>query len=210
MSISVLIVDDYEVVRDGLVALLADPEIEVVGQAATGAEALRLAAQIHPQIVMLDVRMPDIDGFQIMRQIAELSPDSHIVVLSAFDNPTYVARAVTLGASDYILKGARRDEMISSIKAIARGDRSRHSALWRKIEGILRSASGVALSHAELTVREAQVLRHLALGLSNKEIGLSLDISIETVKEHVQNILRKMHVVDRTRAAVEAVKHGLV
>lgn len=210
MSITVLIVDDHEVVRVGLVEMLADPAIEVIGQAATGAEALQLAAQMHPQIVLLDLRMPDMDGFAILQQMPEISPDTQIIVLSAFENPTYVARAVTSGAKDYLLKGAKKVELIASIKAVASGDRTRQSPLWRKIEGLLRSTTSATLSNAELTVRETQVLRHLALGLSNKEIGLSLEISIETVKEHVQNILRKMNVVDRTRAAVEAVKQGLV
>lgn len=210
MSISVLVVDDHEVVRLGLAMLLDDPEIDIVGQAATGEEAVRLAAQSRPNIVLLDVRMPDIDGFEILERIEKVSPESRTIVLSAFDNPTYVARAVTLGASDYILKETHREELIAAIKAVARGDLSRQSALWRKIEAVLRSTSAIGVVDGALTVREAQVLRHLALGLSNREIGISLEISIETVKEHVQNILRKMHVVDRTQAAVQAVQKGLV
>jgi DNA-binding NarL/FixJ family response regulator len=210
MSISVLVVDDHEVVRIGLVHLLTDPEIEVAGQAATGDEALRLAKETHPTVILLDVWMPDIDGLELIERIAAVSPDSRIVVLSAFDNPTYVARAITLGASNYLLKGIGREELVAAIKAAAAGDTSRQSSLWRNIEGILRSTSAITRSDAALTTREAQVLRHLALGLSNREIGRSLEISIETVKEHVQNILRKMQVIDRTQAAVEAVRQGWI
>lgn len=210
MSISVLIVDDHEVVRLGLLNLLLDPEIEVVGEAANAQEAVRLAGQTQPQIILLDVRMPDSDGLDILGELKSVAPHARVILLSAYDNPTYVARAITLGASDYVLKGASRTELLTAIKAVAGGDLSRQSALLRKIEAVLRSTSGTTTAETALTIRESQVLRHLALGLSNKEIGRSLSISIETVKEHVQNVLRKMHVVDRTQAAVEAVKQGLV
>lgn len=210
MSISVLIVDDHEVVRLGLLSLLEDPEIEVVGQAATGSAAIELASQLKPQIVLLDVRMPDVDGLEILDQLRTVATETRVIVLSAYDNPTYVARAITLGASDYLLKGTGRAELLAAIKAVAGGDMSRQSPLLRKVESVLRSTSDSTLAEATLTVRESQVLRHLALGLSNKEIGRSLSISIETVKEHVQNVLRKMQVVDRTQAAVEAVKHGVI
>lgn len=210
MSISVLIVDDHEVVRLGLLNLLNDAEIEVVGQANSAPTALQFAKETQPQIVLLDVRLPDMDGLEVIDHLREVSPQSRVIVLSAYDNPTYVARAITLGAHDYVLKGSGRAEILAAIKAVASGDRSRQSALLRRIEAVLQSTSDAPVQGASLTTRESQVLRHLALGLSNKDIGRSLSISIETVKEHVQNVLRKMGVVDRTQAAVEAVKQGLV
>ncbi|MBL9122437.1 MAG: response regulator transcription factor [Planctomycetaceae bacterium] len=210
MSISVLIVDDHEVVRLGLQTQLAEPDIEVVGQAQDAKAAVALATQVRPQIVLLDVRMPDTDGLDLLEELRTIVPDSRVIILSAYDNPTYVARAITLGASDYVLKGSGKAELLASIRAVASGDRARQSALVRRIEAVLKSTSEAPVSGAALTTRESQVLRHLALGLSNKDIGRSLSISIETVKEHVQNVLRKMGVIDRTQAAVEAVRQGVV
>ena len=210
MSISVLIVDDHEVVRLGLQTQLAEADIEVVGQAQDAKSAVALATQTQPQIVLLDVRMPDTDGLDLLEELRTIAPHSRVIILSAYDNPTYVARAVTLGASDYVLKGSGKAELLASIRAVASGDRSRQSALVRRIEAVLQSTNEAPVSGAALTTRESQVLRHLALGLSNKDIGRSLSISIETVKEHVQNVLRKMGVIDRTQAAVEAVRQGVV
>jgi len=182
MPIKVVIADDHEVVRRGLVSLLAGSEVKIVGEASSGDEAVKITKKLKPDVVLLDIRMQGKDGLAALEKIRADMPNVRCVMLSTFDNPTYVARAVAAGAHDYMLKGCTRSELINSITG----------------------------ADIPLTQRETQVLRHIALGLSNKEIAQSLTISVETVKEHVQNILRKIAVGDRTQAAVWAVRRGLV
>ncbi|MCR4411368.1 MAG: response regulator transcription factor [Thermoguttaceae bacterium] len=210
MSIRLLIADDHEVIRTGLVTLLQGSDIEVVGQAATGKETVRLAEQIKPDVVLLDIRMPDGDGLSTLEKLRQKAPTAKVVMLSTYDNPTYVARAVALGASDFVLKGATRDALIETIRAAAAGESPSRAGELRRVAGTMKVRQVIDDDEVPLTQRETQVLRHVALGLSNKEIGRSLEISVETVKEHVQNILRKIAVNDRTQAAVWAVRKGLV
>jgi len=210
MSIKVLVADDHEVVRTGLVSLLAGSDIKIVAEATDGAEALKLAVKHHPDVVLLDIRMPDSDGLEALDKIHKEVPKTRVVMLSTYDNPTYVARAVALGASDYVLKGATRQELINTITAAAEGKSPSASGELQRVAGAMARNVTPIDEDIPLTNRETQVLRHVALGLSNKEIGRSLSISIETVKEHVQNILRKIAVTDRTQAAVWAVRRGLV
>jgi len=160
--------------------------------------------------VLLDIRMPDTDGLAALEQIRKRSPDARVVMLSTYDNPTYIARAVALGASDYVLKGSSREDLVATIQAAAAGESPCRSGELRRIAGAMKVRQVIDDDDVPLTQRETQVLRHVALGLSNKEIGRSLEISVETVKEHVQNILRKIAVSDRTQAAVWAVRKGLV
>jgi DNA-binding NarL/FixJ family response regulator len=155
--------------------------------------------------------MPDSDGLEALDKIQREVPDSRVVMLSTYDNPTYVARAVALGACDYVLKGTSRDELISTITAAAEGKCPSNTGELQRVAGTMSKHAATPNGNPiPLTNRETQVLRHVALGLSNREIGQSLTISIETVKEHVQNILRKIAVSDRTQAAVWAVRKGLV
>ena len=210
MTIRLLVCDDHEVIRTGLATLLAGADIEIVGQAASGKEALQLAEQTKPDVVLLDIRMPDEDGLATLDKLRSKAPDSRVVMLSTYDNPTYIARAVALGASDYVLKGSSRDDIIATITAAAEGESPSRSGEFRRISGAMQIRQPIDDDDVPLTQRETQVLRHVALGLSNREIGRSLEISVETVKEHVQNILRKLTVSDRTQAAVWAVRKGLV
>ncbi len=210
MSVKVLVADDHEVVRSGLVSLLADSEIEVVAEASDGAEAVKLAIKHKPDVVLLDIRMPDSDGLEALDKIRREVPGTRVVMLSTYDNPTYVARAVALGASDYVLKGSSRQELIATIIAAAEGKSPSHTGELQRVAGAMSKNCSTADDAIPLTNRETQVLRHVALGLSNREIGRSLGISVETVKEHVQNILRKISVTDRTQAAVWAVRRKLV
>jgi DNA-binding NarL/FixJ family response regulator len=210
MNIRVLVVDDHEVVRTGLASLLVETDIEIIAEAATGRQAVALAKQHQPDVVLLDIRMPDMDGLDALEQIHRESPEVKVVILSTYDNPTYIARAVALGASDYVLKGAGRKEILATIRAVATGQGPSSGGELGKVAGAMRREVHPVNNEVPLTTRETQVLRHLALGLSNKEIGKSLAISIETVKEHVQNILRKVSVADRTQAAVWAIKKGLI
>ncbi len=210
MSIRLLVADDHQVIRTGLASLLAGTEIEIVAEAANGKDAISEAERVKPDIVLLDIRMPDGDGLATLEKLRAKVPESKVVMLSTYDNPTYIARAVALGAADYVLKGSSRDDLIATITAAARGESPSRSGELRRIAGAMKVRQVIDDDDVPLTQRETQVLRHVALGLSNKEIGRSLEISVETVKEHVQNILRKIAVSDRTQAAVWAVRKGLV
>jgi DNA-binding NarL/FixJ family response regulator len=209
-AIRVLVGDDHEVVRRGLVSFLQGSEIEIVGEASNGNEVLALARTHKPDVVLLDIRMPEVDGLSTLEKIRAELPEVRVVMLSTYDNPTYIARAVALGASDYVLKGSTRQELIGAITSAAAGESPTRAGELRRVAGTMNTREFDSEGDVPLTQREKQVLRHMALGLSNKEIGRSLMISIETVKEHVQNVLRKIAVNDRTQAAVWAVRKGIV
>lgn len=210
MSIKVLIADDHEVVRTGLACLFKDSDIEIVGEASDGNEAIKKTKKLRPDVVLMDIRMPECDGLAALEKIHSNSPDARVVMLSTYDNPTYVARSVALGASDYVLKGSPRKELLTAIRRAAKGDPPADNSILFRIKGTMSKRREAGDEDSPLTNRELQVLRHVALGLSNREIGRSLGISVETVKEHVQNILRKIDATDRTQAAVWAVRTGIV
>jgi len=210
MSITLLIADDHEVVRTGLKSLFAGSDIEVIAEASTGEAAVRLALELNPDVVLLDIRMPEGDGLNALGRIKLDRPDLPVLILSTYDNPTYVARSVALGASGYVLKGTTRENLLQAIHTAAEGQTSWTRDALRRVTGALATPRLAADVEVPLTQRESEVLRQLAFGLTNKEIALALHISYETVKEHVQHILRKIGVSDRTQAAVWAVRKGLV
>jgi DNA-binding NarL/FixJ family response regulator len=210
MTVRLLVADDHEVIRTGLATLLAGTDIKIVAEAATGKEAVEKAQECKPDVVLLDIRMPDGDGLSTLEKIRAAVPDCYVVMLSTYDNPTYIARAVALGAADYVLKGSSRDDLVATILTAAAGESPSRVGELRRVASAMKVRQVIDDDEVPLTQRETQVLRHVALGLSNKEIGRSLEISVETVKEHVQNILRKIAVSDRTQAAVWAVRKGLV
>ena len=210
MTVKLLVADDHEVIRKGLAILLSGSGIEIIAEAANGKEAIEQAEKHRPDVILLDIRMPDGDGLSTLEKLRANVPDSRVVMLSTYDNPTYIARAVALGASDYVLKGSSREALITTITSAAKGESPSRSGELRRVAGAMKIRQVIDDDEVPLTQRETQVLRHVALGLSNKEIGRSLEISVETVKEHVQNVLRKIAVSDRTQAAVWAVRKGLV
>jgi len=210
MAIKLLVADDHEVVRAGLKSILTGTDIKIVGEASTGEAALRLAMKHNPDVVLLDIRMPEGDGLTALGRIKLDRPNMPVLIWSAFDNPTYVARAVALGANGYVLKSATRDKLLQSIRTAAGGENTWTREELRRVTGALATPRLAADIEVPLTQRESEVLRQLALGLTNKEIALALKISYETVKEHVQHVLRKVGVSDRTQAAVWAVRRGLV
>jgi DNA-binding NarL/FixJ family response regulator len=210
MTIRLIIADDHEVVRSGLKSLFAGADIEIVGEAASGDEAIRLVATTSADVVLLDIRMPDGDGLSALSRLKLDRPDLPVLMLSTYDNPTYVARAVALGACGYVLKGSSREKMIEAIRTAAAGQNAWTREELRRVTGALATPRLSADVEAPLTQRESEVLRQLAYGLTNKEIAMALGISYETVKEHVQHILRKIGVSDRTQAAVWAVRNDLV
>lgn len=213
-SISVVVIDDHEVVRTGLREIFKERHT-VVGEAATSAEGLELCRQFEPNVVLVDVRLDcsnmqgTDDAFELIGKIRLHSPDSQVIVFSSFDNPLYVARAVAAGAHDYVVKGESAEEILGAIEDAAAGLPSKRAADLRRVVGTMANRSQPENIDSPLTPRETQVLRQIALGLSNKEIAETLAISVETVKEHVQNLLRKLAMSDRTQAAVWAVRHGI-
>jgi DNA-binding NarL/FixJ family response regulator len=209
-TIKVLIADDHEVVRSGLKVLLANTDIEVLGEVATGEAAVKFTLEKSPDVVLMDIRMPEGDGLTALGRIKLDKPDMPILMLSTFDNPTYIARSVALGASGYLLKGCTRDQLIKAIHTAASGESAWTRDELRRVTGALATPRLAADVEVPLTQRESEVLRQLAYGLTNKEIAQALHISYETVKEHVQHILRKIGVSDRTQAAVWAVRKQLV
>lgn len=209
-KVKLLVADDHEVVRAGLRSLFADTELEIAAEAATGEEAVKLATTIKPDVVILDVRMPEGDGLNSLGRIKLDHADMPIVMFSTYDNPTYIARAVALGASGYVLKHAPTEKLLDTIRKAASGQDAWTREELRRVTGALATPRLSSDVEVPLTQRESEVLRQLALGLTNKEIAQALDISYETVKEHVQHILRKVGVSDRTQAAVWAVRKGLV
>jgi DNA-binding NarL/FixJ family response regulator len=208
-KIRVLIADDHDVVRGGLKSMLGDADIKVVGEATTGQAAVKYVLENEVDVVLLDVRMPDGDGLNTLGRIRLDKPTLPILMLSYVDNPAYLARAVALGANGYLLKDCTREELVGAIKIAATGENTWTREKLRRITGALATPRLLADVEVPLTEREGQVLRHMAEGLTNKQIADVLGISYETVKEHVQHILGKIGVSDRTQAAVWAVRNGL-
>jgi len=209
-TIRLLIADDHEVVRSGLKTIVAGTEIEIVAEVGTGEEAVKFAMEGDADVVLLDIRMPKGDGLTALGRIKLEKPDMPVLMLSTFDNPTYIARSVALGASGYLLKGCTRDALLNAIRTAAAGESAWTRDELRRVTGALATPRLAADIEVPLTQRESEVLRQLAYGLTNKEIAQALHISYETVKEHVQHILRKIGVSDRTQAAVWAVRKQLV
>lgn len=210
MTIKVLVADDHEVVRIGLRNILSGSDIKIVAEASTGEAAARLAAKHNPNVVLLDVRMTEGDGLTALGRIKLDFPDMPILIFSAYDSPAYVARAVALGASGYLLKGVDRERLLEAIRVVATGENIWTREELRRVTGALATPRLSGEVDVPLTQRENEVLKLLATGLTNKEIAVQLKISYETIKEHVQHILRKIGVTDRTQAAVWAVRKKLV
>jgi DNA-binding NarL/FixJ family response regulator len=208
-KIRLLIADDHDVVRSGLKSMLEGAEIKVVGEVATGQAAVAYVLKNEVDVVLLDVRMADSDGLNTLGRIRLDKPHLPILMLSYSDNPAYVARAVALGANGYLLKSCTREELLAAVKTAASGQNTWTRAKLRHITGALSTPRLGPDVEVALTDREGQVLKHLAAGLTNKQLAEKLEISPETVKEHVQHVLGKIGVSDRTQAAVWAVRHGL-
>jgi DNA-binding NarL/FixJ family response regulator len=209
-KIRLLIADDHEVVRSGVKGLLVGTEIEVIAEAATGQAAAKSALEQEVDVVLMDVHMPDGDGLTALGRIKLDKPILPVVMFSAFDNPAYVARAVAMGASGFLSKGCTRDELVNAITKAAAGENVFTREELRRVTGALATPRITADIDVPLTQREGEVLREIAKGLMNKQIAEVLHISVETIKEHVQHILAKIGVTDRTQAAVWAVRKKLV
>ncbi len=209
-KIRLLVADDQEMVCQGVRALLAGTEIKVVAEVATGQAAVKHTMETGLDIVLLDVRMPDGDGLAALGRIKLDKPELPVLMFSAFDNPASVARAIALGASGFLLKGCTRDELISAIRVCASGENVWSREKLRSVSGALRTPRLANNLEISLSEREGEVLRQMTHGLTNKQIAQAMNISYETVKEHVQHVLRKIGLTDRTQAAVWAVRNELV
>ncbi len=209
-TIRVIIADDHGVVRAGLRGLLSAAGLDVVGEAATGREALALARLLHPHVVLLDVRMPEMDGLQALAAIKSKLPGVSVVMLTVYASTEYLSRAIAAGAAGYLLKDAEPEEIVRVVQAAAEGDMVIDATLLQSVLEHTPVAEGDALQQADLTQQELRVLKLIALGLNNDAIAETLVVSRNTVKTHVRHIFEKLGVSDRTQAAIWAVRNGLV
>jgi DNA-binding NarL/FixJ family response regulator len=210
MTVKVLVVDDQYLVREGIASLLSVQEgIEVVGTAANGLEALERTRALHPDVVLMDVRMPELDGVQATRQLRQEHPQTQVVMLTTFDDETYVREALAAGAVGYILKNIPSSDLAEAVRSAQRGIYQLDPAALAKLARPTESRK-TPRALDELTSRELEVLKQVALGTTNREIALKLQVSEGTIKNHVSNILSRLGLRDRTRAAVYAAEHGLL
>jgi DNA-binding NarL/FixJ family response regulator len=210
--IKILIVDDHPTVRRGLHSLLSShPDIQIVGEAEDGAAALRLAETLAPDIVLLDIQMPGLDGIGVANQLRRIAPDARIIALTAFEDENYVASALRAGAYAYLLKNTTDESIVDTVRRVHRGERLLSPSL---MSGVLREFEGLAQARAVqesgLTDDELKVLALIAKGETNEEVAQKLYLSERTVMRKVEEILSKMRVKNRTQAVAEAIKRGLI
>jgi len=209
--IKILIADDHPVVREGLSAMLSEEQdIQVVGEAENGAEAVDKARELQPDIVLMDLRMPEVDGVEAMRQIGAVNPDIKFIVLTTYDNDEYIFKGIEAGARAYLLKDAPREELFKAIRAVHKGESLIEPAIAGKVLDRFAELSRQAQVVEVLSAREVEVLKLMAKGAANKEIAAELSISESTVKTHIQTIFQKLGVGDRTEAVTEAIKKGII
>jgi DNA-binding NarL/FixJ family response regulator len=210
----VLIADDEDLMRAGLIELLTvDPEIEIVGQASTGREAVERAPRLAPDVVLMDVRMPDLDGIGATRELARVAPGARVLILTTFEQDDYVFGALRAGASGFLLKRARPEELIAAVHTIAAGDSLLSPSVTRRVIDRMAQQPTPELADQarldELTPREREVLELIARGLSNREIAAALSVEGSTVRTHVKRILVKLDLRDRVQAVIFAYETGV-
>ncbi|NTU81624.1 MAG: response regulator transcription factor [Chloroflexales bacterium] len=211
MPIRVVLVDDHALLRKGIIALLArEPDIVVVGEAGDGQEAIARAAALRPDVILMDLVMPGLDGIAAIRQITSAQPEIRILVLTSFATDEKVFPAIKAGALGYLLKDSGPEALVQAIRQVAHGESSLHPIIARKVLHELAHPAAHPLTPQPLTARELEVLRLLAQGLSNREIADRLVITEMTVRTHVSNILGKLHLASRIQAALYALREGLV
>ena len=209
--IQVVIADDHPVVREGLRSLLlTSVDMEVVGEAGTGAEAVAQAQALQPEVMLLDIRMPDGNGLAVLNQIKAVSPNTSVIMVTMHDNPDYISRAVAAGAAGYVLKEANRQDFLTAIRTVLQSSAGPTPVLLSKSQRVPFNAAQASSGVVSLSPVEHELLLLLADGLSNKEISARLRCSLGTVKNYLQNLYGTLQVSDRTRAVVEAIRLGLI
>jgi len=210
--ISIILVDDHEVVRRGVCAYLDTlPEFKVVGEASSGEEAIKLVTEFIPDVVLIDLIMPEMDGIETTRWIKKISPRTQVVVLTSYHDDVHIFPALKAGAISYILKDMKMDRLVEAIRKAVQGEVTLHPRVAARVLQNLRGENAEeAQLFSELTERELAVLKLIASGMTNSQIAEKLTISEYTVKGHVSNILSKLHLADRTQVAVYAWQQGIV
>jgi len=207
----VLIVDDQTLFRTGLASLLAgDERIDIVGQAIDGADAVKQAIKLKPDVVLMDIKMPNTDGIEATRQIVEAIPGIKVLILTTFETDSQVIQALKAGASGYVLKDSSAAAIVSSIVAVMSGERVMASAVANRVLEMLTGTATPKEFYDGLTNREIEILKLLANGMANKQIAYRLKISEKTVRNHVSNMYQKLGIYDRSQAVLYAVRKGLV
>ncbi len=207
----VLVVDDQTLFRTGLTSLLAEDErVDVVGQAVDGADAIKQAVKLKPDVVLMDLKMPNVDGIEATRQIVETVPGTRVLILTTFETDSQVIQALKAGASGYVLKDSSAAAIVSSIVAVMSGERVMASAVANRVLEMLTGTTTPKEFYDGLTNREIEILKLLANGMANKQIAFRLKISEKTVRNHVSNTYEKLGIYDRSQAVLYAVRKGLV
>jgi DNA-binding NarL/FixJ family response regulator len=207
----VLVVDDQTLFRTGLTSLLTEDErVDVVGQAVDGADAVKQAIKFKPDVVLMDIKMPNVDGIEATRQIVEQVPGVKVLILTTFETDSQVIQALKAGASGYVLKDSSAAAIVSSIVAVMSGERVMASAVANRVLEMLTGTTTPKEFYDGLTNREVEILKLLASGMANKQIAYRLKISEKTVRNHVSNMYEKLGIYDRSQAVLYAVKKGLV
>lgn len=207
----VLIADDQTLFRTGLARLLdEDPRVEVIGLAADGAEAVKQALKLKPDVVLMDLKMPNVDGIEATRQIIEADPAIKVLLLTTFEADNHVIQALKAGARGYVLKDSTAESIVNSIVAVVSGERVMASAVANRVLEMLTGTTTPKEFYDGLTVRELEILKLLANGMANKQIAFRLKISEKTVRNHVSNTYEKLGIYDRSQAVLYAVRKGLV
>lgn len=207
----VLIADDQTLFRSGLARLLdGDDRVSVVGEAVDGADAVKLALSLKPDVVLMDIKMPNLDGIEATRRIISENPKIKVLMLTTFEADNHVIQSLKAGASGYVLKDSQAGAIVSSILAVVAGERVMASAVANRVLEMLTGATTPKEFYDGLTAREVEILKMLATGMANKQIAYKLGISEKTVRNHVSNMYEKLNIYDRAQAVLYAVRKGLV
>jgi DNA-binding NarL/FixJ family response regulator len=209
--IRIVIADDHPVVREGIIAMIdREPDFKVIGEAKDGLDAVKLALELKPDIVLIDLRMPELDGVEAIREISATDPDIKFIILTTYSDDEYIFRGIEVGARAYLLKDAPREDLFKAIRAVYQGESLIQPVVASKILDRFAELSRQAQAPETLSEREIEVLTLVARGAANKEIATQLNITNSTVKTHITSIFQKLNASDRTEAVTQAIKKGII